>query len=57
MNIQGALDTIDREIVELVRLVEIWGKDPQDHPERKMHEYYQDLLAQHRLVKARLTRV
>ena len=57
MNIQGALDTIDREIIELVRMVELWGKDPQDHSDRKMYQYYIDLLAQHRLAKARLTRV
>jgi len=57
MNIQGALDTIDREIIELVRLVEIWGKDPQDHCARKMLKYYEDLLAQHRVAKARLTRI
>ena len=57
MNIQGALDTIDRETIELVRLVELWGKDPQDHCDRKMLKYYEDLLAQHRLAKSMLTRI
>lgn len=57
MNIQGALDTIDREIIELVRLVQIWRKDPQDHCDKKMLKYYEDLLAQHRAAKSRLTRI
>ena len=57
MKTQGAIDTIDREIKELTRLVEIWRVDPQDLPNKKMFNYYEDLLAQHNLAKARLERV
>lgn len=55
--IEGAIDTLNREVVELMRLVEIWDKDPQDYTDKKMHLYYQDLLAQHRLAIIRLTRI
>jgi hypothetical protein len=55
--IQGALDTLNREVIELVRLVEIWGKDPQDYVDKKMFRYYEELLSQHRLAISRLTRI
>jgi hypothetical protein len=55
--IEGAVGTLNREIIELVRLIEIWSKDPQDQPNKKMFRYYEDLLSQHRLAIARLTRI